>query len=131
VGTNFILSQSLPTKLISVSILLIFSLHPFEAQSSSKQHLDLKMAVFWIVAPCSLVDIYLRFRGTCCTHHQSCEYARCLLIALMMEAASTSETSEDSRFHTRRRKNLKSYLTFKFQFLPQRKFVFPLRRKLF
>jgi hypothetical protein len=48
--------------------------------------------------------------------------ARGLLIALMMEAASTSETSvnfyqttrryntEDSHVHTRRRENLKSYL---------------------
>jgi hypothetical protein len=32
------------------------------------------MAVFWFVAPCSLVEVYQLFRGTC-------------LIALMMEAA--------------------------------------------
>jgi hypothetical protein len=30
----------------------------------------LKMAVFCVVAPCSLVEIYRRFRGTCCLHHQ-------------------------------------------------------------
>jgi hypothetical protein len=42
-----------------------------------------KMAVFWVVAPCSLVEIYQRFRGPCCLHHQG---------ALMMEAARTSET---------------------------------------
>jgi hypothetical protein len=36
----------------------------------------MKMAVFWVIAPCSLVEIY-----------------RDALIALMMEAASTSETS--------------------------------------
>jgi hypothetical protein len=29
-----------------------------------------KMAVFWIVAPCSLVEVYQRFRGPCCLHHQ-------------------------------------------------------------
>jgi hypothetical protein len=29
-----------------------------------------KVAVFWIVAPCSLVDVYERFRGPCCLHHQ-------------------------------------------------------------
>jgi hypothetical protein len=29
----------------------------------------LKMAVFWVVAPCSLVEVY-HFRGTCCLHHQ-------------------------------------------------------------
>jgi hypothetical protein len=61
------------------------------------------MAVVWVVVPCSLVEVYWRF------------------IALMMEAASTSETSvrfyqttwrnnpEDSHLHTRRRENLKSH----------------------
>jgi hypothetical protein len=29
-----------------------------------------KMAVFWVAAPCSLVEVYQRFRGTCCLHHQ-------------------------------------------------------------
>jgi hypothetical protein len=38
------------------------------------------MAVFWVVTLCSLVEVYHRFRGPCC------------LIALMMEAARTSET---------------------------------------
>jgi hypothetical protein len=64
------------------------------------------MAVFWVVAPCSLVEIYRRFRGA--------------YIALMMEAASTSESSvnfyrttrrnnqEDSNLHTRHRENLNS-----------------------
>jgi hypothetical protein len=64
----------------------------------------MKMAVFWIVVPCSLVEVFRRFRG---------------LIALMMEAANTSEMSvnicqttqrnnpEDSHLHTRRRENLK------------------------
>jgi hypothetical protein len=31
----------------------------------------MKMAVFWVVAPCSLVEVYRRFRGTCCLHHQA------------------------------------------------------------
>jgi hypothetical protein len=48
--------------------------------------MSMKIAVFWVVAPYSLVEVYQRFRGTCCLHHQA-------LIALMMEAASTSETS--------------------------------------
>jgi hypothetical protein len=75
------------------------------------------MAVFWVVAPCSLVEVYQRFRGTCCLHHQGAS-----IIALMMEAACTSETlvnfyqttrrynPEDSHLHIRRRENLKSYL---------------------
>jgi hypothetical protein len=28
------------------------------------------MAVFWVVTPCSLVEVYRRFRGPCCLHHQ-------------------------------------------------------------
>jgi hypothetical protein len=28
-----------------------------------------KMAVFWVVAPCSLVEVYQRFRGPCCFRH--------------------------------------------------------------
>jgi hypothetical protein len=57
----------------------------------------LKMTVFCDVAPCSLVEV--------------------ILIALTMEAASTSKTStrlrrsnpEDSHLHTRRRENMKSH----------------------
>jgi hypothetical protein len=29
-----------------------------------------KMAAFWVVAPCSLVEVHQRFRGPCCLHHQ-------------------------------------------------------------
>jgi hypothetical protein len=28
------------------------------------------MTVFWVVAPCSLVEVYRRFRGTCRLHYQ-------------------------------------------------------------
>jgi hypothetical protein len=28
------------------------------------------MAVFWVLAPCSLVEVCRRFRGACCLHHQ-------------------------------------------------------------
>jgi hypothetical protein len=31
---------------------------------------DGKMAVFWVVARCSLVEVYRRFRGTCSFHHR-------------------------------------------------------------
>jgi hypothetical protein len=72
----------------------------------------MNMAVSWVVAPCSLVGVYQLFRGPCCLHHH---------IALIMEAARTSETlvnfyqttrrynPEDSHLHTHRRENLKSY----------------------
>jgi hypothetical protein len=29
-----------------------------------------KMAIFWVVAPCSVIEVYRRFRGACCLHHQ-------------------------------------------------------------
>jgi hypothetical protein len=32
------------------------------------------MAVFWVVALCSLVEVYQRFRGPCCLHHQLPDY---------------------------------------------------------
>jgi hypothetical protein len=33
-------------------------------------NVNMKMAVFWVVAPCSLVEVYRRFRGACCVSHQ-------------------------------------------------------------
>jgi hypothetical protein len=44
---------------------------------------SMKMAVFWVIALCHLVDVYQHFRGASCLHHQG---------TLMMEAASISET---------------------------------------
>jgi hypothetical protein len=76
------------------------------------------MTVLWDVAPCSLVDIYRRFRGVYCLHHQG---------DLMMEAVITSETSiifyettrrnipEDGHLDTRRRENRKSHLIVPFK----------------
>jgi hypothetical protein len=32
-----------------------------------------KMAVFWVAAPCSLVEVYQHFRGLCCLHNQGDE----------------------------------------------------------
>jgi hypothetical protein len=54
----------------------------------------IKMAVFWTVTSCSLVDVYRRFRGA---------YKA---IALMMEAESTSEMSVNF-YQTTRRNNPK------------------------
>lgn len=33
----------------------------------------LLMAVFWVLAPCNLVEICLCFKGPCCLHQQSNE----------------------------------------------------------
>jgi hypothetical protein len=34
---------------------------------------SMKMAVFWVVAPYSLVEVYRRFGGICCLHHRGDE----------------------------------------------------------
>jgi hypothetical protein len=47
----------------------------------------LKMTVFMVVVLCSLVRVYQCFRGACCP---------IISIALMVEAASTSEMSDYS-----------------------------------
>jgi hypothetical protein len=48
---------------------------------------SMKMTVFWDVAPCSLVKVFLRFIDACC---------------LIIKAASTSETSVNFYQTTRR-----------------------------
>jgi hypothetical protein len=52
------------------------------------------MAVFWVVVPCSLVEVYQRFTGPCCLHHQG---------------DTRRYNPEDSHLRTHRRENLKSY----------------------
>jgi hypothetical protein len=48
--------------------------HQWHYRSVRKTNLlVLRMAVFWVVAPCSLVEFYQRFRGPCCLHHQGDE----------------------------------------------------------
>jgi hypothetical protein len=49
---------------------------------------SMKMAIFWIVALCSLLEVYHHFRGPCYLHHQGDDDGG---NALMMEAARTSE----------------------------------------
>jgi hypothetical protein len=43
---------------------------PFPSLHDIKFNRSPKMAVFWVVAPCSLVEVYQRFGGPCCLHHQ-------------------------------------------------------------
>jgi hypothetical protein len=74
----------------------------------------LKMAVVSVVAPCNLIEVYRRFRGACCLHHQGDDH-------LKLEGATISETSvnfyettqrynpEDSQLYTHRCENLKSH----------------------
>jgi hypothetical protein len=61
----------------------------------------MKITVLWDVAPCSLVEVYRRFRGACCPHHPE---------TLVNFYKSTRRNNpEDSRLHTPRRENLKSH----------------------
>jgi hypothetical protein len=51
--------------LSSMILLLNFILVGFEVLMVA----SMKVAVFWVIAPCSLVEIYQRFRGTCCSKY--------------------------------------------------------------
>jgi hypothetical protein len=78
-----------------------------------------KIALFWDVAPCSVVEIDRRFRDAYCLYHHR-HVDPSTIKAMMMEAESTSETSvsfyqttrlnipEDSHLHASHRENLKS-----------------------
>jgi hypothetical protein len=43
-------------------------------KSEPKIWTELNMTVFWDVSPCSLVEIYRRFRCACCLHYQGSKY---------------------------------------------------------
>jgi hypothetical protein len=45
----------------------------------------MKMAIFWVIALCSLVEVYQCFSGACCLH-----------IALILEGAGTTRMSLNS-----------------------------------
>jgi hypothetical protein len=53
----------------------------------------MKMTAFWNGAPCSLVEIDRSFKDAYCSHSQGDDGDIHPLIALMMEAVGTSETS--------------------------------------
>jgi hypothetical protein len=79
----------------------------------------LNSAVFWVVAPCNLVEVYRRFRGACCLHHQGDDSVK--KMSHRPDDGGMSETSvnfyqitrrnnsEGSHLYTRRRENLKSH----------------------
>jgi hypothetical protein len=53
-------------------------------RTTSHTFLDLKMAVFWDVTPCSLVDVERYFRETDCRHHQGNENMKSHLLDLFI-----------------------------------------------
>jgi hypothetical protein len=56
----------------------------------------MKMAVFWVVAPCRLVQVHRRFGGPYCFHHQGDDGPGCGGSHRSVDGGSTVETSETS-----------------------------------
>jgi hypothetical protein len=71
---------------------------------------NLKMTVFRIVAPCSLVEVHRRFRSACCLYHQGDDAANTFETSVNFYQATRRNNPEDSNLHTRRRENLKSHM---------------------
>jgi hypothetical protein len=53
------------------------------------------MAVFWIAAPCSLVEFYQRFRGSCCLHHQGDSSLKVVTSAVAMQLRNISDAGRN------------------------------------
>jgi hypothetical protein len=64
------------------------------------------MVDFWDVAPCSLVEIYRRFRGAFSLHYQDDDLPE---TSVNFYDTTLRNIPGDSHLHTRRRENLKSY----------------------
>jgi hypothetical protein len=62
----------------------------------------MKITVFWDVAPCSMVEVYRRFTGVYCLHHQGDE------TSVYLYQTTRRNIPEDS-LHTRRHENMKSH----------------------
>jgi hypothetical protein len=58
---------------------------------------SVKMAVLWVVAPCGLVGVYQRFRGTCCLHRQGDE----LLYTVLQPRRQPSSNLKQILLHSR------------------------------
>jgi hypothetical protein len=69
--TDVVMSQSSMKN--SCKVLQIIVCESLHILRSEEFNIFSKIAVFWVVAPCSLVEVYQRFRGPCCLHHQGDE----------------------------------------------------------
>jgi hypothetical protein len=43
-------------------------------KNKQKTKRQLTMVVFWVAAPCSLVEVYRRSRDACCLHHKDARH---------------------------------------------------------
>jgi hypothetical protein len=64
-----------------------------------------KMAVFWIVVPCSLAEAYRRFREACCVHYREMGISE---TSKNFYQSTRCNNAEDSHLYTYSRENLKS-----------------------
>jgi hypothetical protein len=85
---------------------LFWELHCFNWKSYF-----LKMANFWVVTPCSQVEVYRSFRGACCLHSQ------CKETSVNFYQTTRRNNPEVSHLHTRRRENRKHHSFSSAQFL--------------
>jgi hypothetical protein len=67
------------------------------------------MAVFWYVAPCSLVYVNRRFIGAYCLHHQVPDYVSSSETSVSNYYTILRNIPEDRYLHTCRRENLQSH----------------------
>jgi hypothetical protein len=68
-----------------------------------------KFRVFLDVSPCSHTEIGRRFRGAYCLHHLPDYVVRNSETSVNFNVTTQRYIPEDSKLHTRRRENLKSY----------------------
>jgi hypothetical protein len=53
----------------------------------------MKMIIFWDVVLCSLAEVYSRFRGACCLHHQGDESFKTKVVCFGREITGTMATT--------------------------------------
>jgi hypothetical protein len=60
----------------------------------------MKVAVFWLLAPCGLAEVCRRFRGFCCLHHRPDNGgSKHLLNVGKILSDHTAQQPEDSHLH--------------------------------
>jgi hypothetical protein len=79
---------------------------------------SMKMTVFWVVAPCSLVEVYQRFRGISCFHHQGWNAETSVNSSTRLQGATSQKTAiftlnlysvskRENEFHTHTKQQIK------------------------
>jgi hypothetical protein len=68
----------------------------------------MSMAVFWVVALCSLVEVYWCFRGACCIYHEDEEAASTFESSVYLHQTTRCSNPEHIHLHTHCHENLKS-----------------------